>query len=389
MRWMLHRLLPLIVISCLLTSCWDRVELNDRAVILGWGMDKEKDGQYLASAMIFIPQSNNNNSDGNLASLSKHFEVFTGKGRSIMEAANQIQPKLSRTIFAGNRRMIVIGESMARDGLSNILDEYSRNKDVRLRTDMVIVEKGTALSLLEMVYPLEDSPATGALKIHENTGGLADKAMVYFLQAINDPGKSPTLPQLSLSSKEQSHKQEMQMTGIAVFDNNLKMKYKLNVDETHSFFWLTKKINKFSITVPIKEKGVINVDMHRLSSKIAVKLVDGKPQFEVKLKGDVMIVENETALHLDQMEDFRKVKEALNLKCKTDMEAFLHHIQQEKTDVVGFNGYIHRKYPRTWRKMEPTWGVDFAHTSIKVQANMTLRQIGLTGTSIENEEDPD
>jgi spore germination protein KC len=390
MRWMLRSLLPLLITSCLLTGCWDRIELNDRAIILGWGMDKDDDGQYLASAMIFIPQSNQSSDGGqDLASLSKHFEVFTAKGRSIMEAANNIQPKLSRVIFAGNRRMIVLGEKLAKDGLSHILDEYSRNKDVRLRTDMIVVENDTALNLLKMNYPLEDSPASGALKIHEKLGTLKDRAMVYFMQAINDPGKSPTLPQISLSSKDQPDKEGMQMTGTVVFDRSLKEKYRLNIEETFYYAWISKKVGDFNITIPVKEEGVVNIEMHHLKSKITAKLVQGRPQFEISLKGDAMIVENETSLRLDQMGDLALVKEALNLKCKTAMESFLDHIQQEKTDIVGFNGYIHRKYPYAWRKMQLDWRNEFAHASFQVHSDLRIRNIGLTGTSIENEKEPD
>lgn len=376
-------LLFLLALSLLLTGCWDREELNDRAIVLGWGMDKDKDGKYLASGLIYIPQSGTSSGgDGGSSSLSKQFKVFNGTGRSIMEAANQVQPKLSRKIFPGNRRMVVLGESLARDGLSHILDEYSRDKDLRLRADIIVVENDTAQHLLQMNYPLEDSPATGALKIHENVGVLKDRAMLYFMQAMNNPGRSPTLPLLSLDGKNQS----MQIAGTAVFDDKLKMKYKLNLKESYYYFWLVKKTKEFGITVPVEGKGVVDLNLRHLKSKIRVRLEQGIPKFDITLKGDAMIVENETPLQLDQVEDYKRVKEALDMKCKAEMQAFLKHIQQEKTDIVGFNGYVHRKYPQAWRKMEPTWSEQFAKATFQLEVNMNIRHIGLTGTSIESEE---
>lgn len=33
-----------LILPLLLTGCWDRQELNDQAIVLGWGMDLVKEG---------------------------------------------------------------------------------------------------------------------------------------------------------------------------------------------------------------------------------------------------------------------------------------------------------------------------------------------------------
>lgn len=33
----------ILILPLLLTGCWDRQELNDQAIVLGWGMDLEKE----------------------------------------------------------------------------------------------------------------------------------------------------------------------------------------------------------------------------------------------------------------------------------------------------------------------------------------------------------
>ncbi|GJM70963.1 hypothetical protein HMSSN036_31790 [Paenibacillus macerans] len=55
----------------------------------------------------------------------------------------QMQTKLSRLVFRGHRRIIVIGEPLARKGLKDVLDTYTRDPNLKLRTDVFIVKGGT------------------------------------------------------------------------------------------------------------------------------------------------------------------------------------------------------------------------------------------------------
>ncbi len=45
----------LVISLCFLTGCWDRTELNDLAIELGWGLDQAKNNKIEISAQFIIP----------------------------------------------------------------------------------------------------------------------------------------------------------------------------------------------------------------------------------------------------------------------------------------------------------------------------------------------
>ncbi|MGR5954031.1 Ger(x)C family spore germination protein [Bacillus paranthracis] len=55
-----------------------------------------------------------------------------------------MQTKMSREIFRGHQRVILIGEKMAKNGLASVLDAYSRDPDIRLRADAFVIKGHTA-----------------------------------------------------------------------------------------------------------------------------------------------------------------------------------------------------------------------------------------------------
>ena len=56
-RMSLHKALCMILVIslCFLTGCWDRTELNDLAIELGWGLDQAKNNKIEISAQFIIP----------------------------------------------------------------------------------------------------------------------------------------------------------------------------------------------------------------------------------------------------------------------------------------------------------------------------------------------
>ena len=81
-KWRL--MLPLLV--CLLVSgCWNRVELNDIAVISATGVDW-KDGKWVVSYQVVIPQAISSQS---ATSNSAAVNVFSTKGESFRSAVSK------------------------------------------------------------------------------------------------------------------------------------------------------------------------------------------------------------------------------------------------------------------------------------------------------------
>ncbi|PQP81346.1 hypothetical protein C0Q44_23380 [Paenibacillus sp. PCH8] len=90
------------ILCCLLLSgCWDRIEINDLAIVLATGIDYE-DGKVQLTSQIFIPRkASAGDSSGSGGSPSGVTMIRTAEGRTIAEALNRLQRKVPRNMFWG------------------------------------------------------------------------------------------------------------------------------------------------------------------------------------------------------------------------------------------------------------------------------------------------
>lgn len=68
-------------------------------------------------------------------------------GKTIREANSMIQSRMSRELYYSHHRMIVIGEQLAKEGMSDVLDIVARFPENRL-TAYLVMTKGKGIELL-------------------------------------------------------------------------------------------------------------------------------------------------------------------------------------------------------------------------------------------------
>ena len=84
-----------------LTGCWDRVEVNDIAIVTGTAIDKKGDEIEL-SIQIFIPKAAGSSTEQSSSGGNEHITVTTSQtGKNIADALSKLQGKLSREVFWG------------------------------------------------------------------------------------------------------------------------------------------------------------------------------------------------------------------------------------------------------------------------------------------------
>lgn len=389
----------LILCVFITTGCWDRREINDLGIILGWGMDLNKDGTYLASAQIAIPSklSGGGGSGGGGAGASpgQGYYLETATGKNNTDAGENIQLKLSRKIFPSHRRVIILGEGLARNGISKVIDEFSRNPEVRLRTDMFIVKGSTAREFFSLPYTLENIPAIAAMKIHESVGGTESTTFKTFLEEAHSDAGNPSLPLIGIVSagnKENKAKGQPSKTfkilGRAIFNDNLKMIGVLNVQEARDRFWIRGELNKYPLTVQVPEgKGNITYVGRKYTSKIKPILQNGKIKFMVTLIGKGTIKENNTNLDLKDPANSKAIERTLNKSELKHATETISKVQKKyKVDVFGFGDALHREHPYYWKKIKDHWNQTFNEADISVKVHITVEQVGSTSSALQLKE---
>lgn len=388
----------LILSLFLVSGCWDSSEVNEIALELAWGIDKAPDDKIKISAQTIIPSKISGGQSEGAAGGSKEkpYFVVTSDGLNTLDAVQRMQTKLSRQMFRGHRRVIVIGEEMGRQGLKEIFDTYTRDPNLKLRTDIFIVKGGTANHFLNLSYPLESIPGLGALGEYNQLGTTAEVALLNFLLAATSEGTCPTAPSIVIgmnsdSQQEQNQNQQsgtekegFRIAGSAIFNKDLKLVGFLNFKEDLVLRWITGNLKE--LTVPAKipqEKGNVSMDVFKVGRKIEPVYQGGKLKIDVTLTGKGAIRENNTDLDLTQTENISLLQSALNRQVEKKVQQTITKVQQNYgTDVFGFSDVIRRKNLPLWRSIKNNWEEEFREAEITVTAKLTVRRIGVTGPSL-------
>lgn len=378
------------------TGCWDSSEVNDIAIELAWGIDKAPNKKVKISAQVIIPSKMSGGQGGGTGGLSKGkpYFVVSSDGMNTLDAIQRMQTKLSRQVFRGHRRVIVIGESMARQGIKDIFDTYTRDPNLKLRTDIFIVKGASANDFLKTSYPLENIPSLGVLGEYNQMGTLMEIGLLNFLLSATSEGTCPAIPSVAIGMNPASQDEEKQknqyneegfrITGPALFNKNLKLVGFLNTEEGRSMRWVAGNLNKLTVSSTIPQvEGNVSIDIYKIGNNIQPIIQGDKLKILVTLTGQGAIRENNTNLDLTQMKNIILLQNALDKHVEENVLRTITKVQEKYgTDVFGFSDVIRRKNLTLWKSIRNDWEAEFREAEISVNAELTVRQIGVTGPSL-------
>lgn len=101
-----------LIVTMLISGCWDRNEINDYAFWIGTALDLSENGKLTKALRLQFPLISKAARGG--GSEQRANIVLTATGTSIVDLTQQIQDKLPRRVFLGHRRSIFIGEKLAK-----------------------------------------------------------------------------------------------------------------------------------------------------------------------------------------------------------------------------------------------------------------------------------
>jgi spore germination protein KC len=380
--WMILTILFSIV---LVTGCWDRKELNERAIWAATGLDVADQNNIRFSGQVIITSGmqSSQGGGGNGNSGGKSFLIASETGVDTGEALQKIRSDLAREPFFGQRRVIMMGEQFARSGLIRTLDAATRSGEVALRTDMFIVKDKTAEQALNIPSRLEKVPAIAALRKHANIGGRADMILLDFLIDANSEGTCPTLPAIEIvEHKDKMRQPFLRLAGAAVFNQELKLAGFINTEENLDLLWILDPPRSRTISIRT-DSGDASLALHQLGSKVIPRLKGDDIQFHVILTANGTLFENNTGRNTASREDLAYFERQFEKHSEQMVQKTIRKVQKKYgLDIFGFGEVIHRKHPGRWGTLKREWNRRFTKADIKVEARLKIKQTGLTIPSL-------
>lgn len=167
----LLRLIAIAVLVLPLGGCWNSRELNELAVVSGIGMDlvPETD-EYRVTFQLVNPSSTSTSTSP--GSGKPAVVVVSATDKTMFGALRRASKHVTRQLFFAHTQLIVLGESLARDGINDIFDIFERSHELRLNSEILVARGSDAASVMKLLTPVESLPALGLVKKAQNTSSV-------------------------------------------------------------------------------------------------------------------------------------------------------------------------------------------------------------------------
>ncbi|MDR1262398.1 MAG: hypothetical protein LBK46_02785, partial [Oscillospiraceae bacterium] len=145
-----------------LSGCWNSAELNELSIVVGLGIDKTDDEEYMVTVQVARPQLlKAGDADGNA-----YFNV-SHKGKAVFSALRDLMNMFSRTMYTQQCEVLVVSEATAKDDVSALLEYFLRNVESRM-TMPIMISRGQAMEVFNQATYLESMSAIQLAKMAKN-----------------------------------------------------------------------------------------------------------------------------------------------------------------------------------------------------------------------------
>ncbi|KIL37346.1 spore gernimation protein GerC [Cohnella kolymensis] len=396
------KLLILLLLMPLIAGCWDRSELDERALVLGISIDKadpetekeEPDVSHLpgqeplpAKDMIRltaqlavpgrIPLGPGGQGGGASPGGSQTIWPLSVVGHSMSDAIANLQQQISSPLFLGHLRTIVVSEEIARKELKDINDYFRRNPEVR-RTTWMMVSSGKAEPLMRSAPEIERVPTLYLMMTLEQAVKLGkfpqDFIGVFWSRSVKK-GQEGFLPYVEVQKKD-----NILIQGMAYFKGT-KMVGKPSPLEIAAYMGIKGESPGGYQLVKIpgtKSQAVFAATQRK--SKIDFKIVHGRPDFSVKvwIEGNINEINADAHLNDDNIKDIERAEAKRVQKIYGDL---VSNTQKDGSDIFGFGEYVRAKAPKYWNREIRTveqWQNMYKDVSVHIQTMVRVRRVGMT-----------
>ncbi|MCL2874304.1 MAG: hypothetical protein FWE29_05155 [Defluviitaleaceae bacterium] len=373
--------LLVILTPLLLSACWDKVELEERAYVISIGIDKyeanekkdedkkdsgkdkksdekkgtneldsEKDHDNIFLVSMSLPDLSSTGKD------SGNEDVKSAVGKTIHSAIGSTDGFSGKKLYFGHTKLIVINEEILKDEklLRETLDAFERNDQVSGRA-IVLSSESKAEKILETNPPSESMVGMFVSSFYRsghNTAGASFKQdLTGIVRELRAKG-STIIPKIELKGKE------LEIGGGALISET-KLNRWLTEDEMRGYLW-SKKGKASGTVIEIEKDGTflpLKVSKHKSNtffSKTGDTIIC---QTDIKIDGvleSFIFGENPPDLkNLAKKYESVILSEIANADENINLLEFEFLDEMKKTSSHLYNDYINGE-----KDIEVAWNVD-------------------------------
>ncbi|MEI7025826.1 Ger(x)C family spore germination protein [Paenibacillus sp. y28] len=384
-------LLLCFVLCTILSGCWNRRELNELAICVGLGLDKAEGG-YQVTVQLVNP--------GEVASKKSSTRApvitFTEKGTTVFEAFRRMTTFSPRKIYFSHLRTLIIGEELARSGISEALDIVTRDHEFRSDFYVVVAKHTSASKVLEVLTTVDKIPAiklfsslTTSQKVWAPTATVKLDELITDLTSM---GKQAVLSTIEIVGKPEQMNREknadyiapptqLKYTGLGVFKSDKLIGW-LGEQDSKSYNFIVNKVENTVVPLNCPDGGVLTLEAIRTTTQIKGYIENNQPKAKVIVRLEDNVSEVECHFDLTKPENIEQLQQIANEHVKSLLGTTIQKVQSKyQVDIFGFGEAIHRADPKMWTQLKEDWDQHFSTMEVIVESDVRIRRLGTVNNS--------
>lgn len=361
----------LAAMTIVLTSCWSKFELTERAFVMGVALDLADNGKLEMLTQVYRPSSTEiGKSTSTIVGSSVNIKTSDD---TIMEAIRDIPIHLGRKAQWSHMRVIIIGEKLARSrNLIQTLDLFYRDHEPRNSVSLMI-SKGRAARLFEKAPLIEQTSSQQFLRTSEssykNSAKTHDTTLLDLVRRMKSAHKDFAVAYVYEDSKTT---QFFSAAGLALLENGV-MKDVLPASKVEGFLMLSNEYRSGSVEIPCPGSSaeMETAEVLSLHSRLKPTIRGDDIHLSIRIQGDITINELKCT-KIASVEEEDVFVHAIENRLKGQATDTLAFLQKRKLDAFGLGNLIYRSNPKAWARMKSDWNSRFAEIPVDIEVKMKL-----------------
>lgn len=364
------KLVSILIISSLLTGCWDYKDINERNITLTVGVDEVDDMKQFTCEIAKFSQVENKKMKG---SKNKNDYTVVSIGRSFEEAKKKYDSKHPLQDFSGAIRVIVFGRNYAEKGIESYINRVNNLRELRKSLPIVISREAPEELLQREVvnditvgYAIEDT----IRQLYKN-GKSIYKTAQEIQEDIQNKEIGYVIPYIGMENET------IDFLGLAVMSTDNKMIEVINRDDCNGFLYLLPK--KATSTKAIYKIGegdtIYSVRTILQKRKIKTSYVDKRINIDIDLKLSYHLQYQYYTKTLNES-IVKELEDEINKEVKKEVLYAINRSQKElKVDIFNFSRYFKADNPKAYKEIN--WKEEYPNANINVNVKTKIKDINL------------
>jgi len=341
--------LAAVMLTLLLTGCWNSKDLQKMAYATALGFDFA-DGKIVSYVQVL---NFANVAKGETSQVGKPVPVWIGKGEgvTVTESLTDIYSTSQIRVFWGHIKAIVFTENFMQDGkrIKEAYDMVNRYREIRYNV-LIYGTKDNLRDIFIQKSLLNFSPIdtvmTTPSQIYTQRSFILPVYGFKLIAQFNEPGSPVMLPSITVAkgdwTEDQKKKAMLRINGAYFFRKKDLIGW-LPENDLAGYRWAQQKLERSPINVPD-------------NANPAVALVLTKPRFKVTTVFDGEIKYNirvRLKAYLDEMNRDITEKEIEDQAAQVIREEILSTYKKGlrlKVDIFKLDEVLYRNHPKEWRE---------------------------------------